>query len=1249
LPRAAVEAIVRSTLRPSFYMSRDRILSAREGLSDIARQLMEGMDLDFDDRDLFEAQRMLVETRAMAAGRLNLFNGFREYAGTGWLVDDGIAVTNRHVAELFARRWMGEDWEFQEGQFDRRIEVRLNPLEQIDTPEDPTRAAFVTGILWVAGSGEPDMAFLKVHAPGAEPVPLAADLPGAETPISVIGYPERDPRDNPRHLIVSFFGDRFGVKRCAPGRVMRADAWMLEHDASTLGGNSGSVVIATETGEAVGLHFAGAAQERNVAVPSGTVAAALRRLKSQIAMPALGGVAADAEIETSRADFADREGFDRAFLGGETALPGLGSWQGDLAPVAGGGTELRYVHFSVWQSASRKLPLLTAVNIDGARLRRVPRRGTWRLDGRLDRAHQAGNELYRSNPLDKGHMVRRLDPCWAEDINDEATILKAQADTFHYTNSAPQHEQLNQRDRVGLEGYILDASEEYGFKVSVLTGPVFRDDDRRLKNQPGAEDIAIPRESWKVAVMRRADDGALSATGYVLSHGEIIKGLTEAEFVLGAYETCQVPLALIEGATGLDFGMLKEADPLHVADMHEAAFGRQALRVRGPGDLTLARQGESRSFEFTRPTPTSCCRMFFCAKPAPTFAQHALRLADRETHVVLGLRPACKAQQEQAGFVDGGRMHGQPVDPRPVIGKRRLAKAALDDPALVIHPVEDEAPLDRGRGRLIGLARRWQDRQRDLDRLAHRLHRLVDAERDGHMRRLAARQFHRRTGISPEQPEEDTLERHALEHGGMFVDHQLPLADPGQRAVDRHRAVAAIGGLRHHRLAMVGLRRIAQRHVQARHRLVAHTREVEIAHMAGLVALPQHVMQRAGALDQRGHHADPGRHRRVVGVERGQIGTGRVPDRLFSRRRDQLIARGVFRVRRQPGEIAALDPHRAVHPEDARQRERRAEMGRGQRNEQRDLGEPRLGLEPPAFEKQPAQKPAHRMADQRDFLSTLVMQRLQPGGHDIDRLEQVAPPVIGKIDIAFLRPARRIAHPRQQVAHRRVEPETQDVVDQFRGQDRVILQLVDALVAELGFQRRRRPDLLGAKREPCRHDAGNKKGDFHGPSPPIGYMQGHERPRGLRTGKNRSLVPETVRTTVWSMRRLRQPRNDGAQPPPVDKPRADTSLRRRALREETGMADGTQNATAARRSVVVQGFTNSMLDPDAPMPGPVEDGGTIIANTAPGCWGPMIAPSLRGGHEVTQPVAVAGRRAGRRGRDPDPGHHGNIHRHCLGP
>lgn len=76
------------------------------------------------------------------------------------------------------------------------------------------------------------------------------------------------------------------------------------------------------------------------------------------------------------------------------------------------------------------------------------------------------------------------------------------------------------------------------------------------------------------------------------------------------------------------------------------------------------------------------------------------------------------------------------------------------------------------------------------------------------------------------------------------------------------------------------------------------------------------------------------------------------------------------------------------------------------------------------------------------------------------------------------------------------------------------------------------------------------------------------------------------------------------------------------------MLDKSDAKPAARRSVVVQGFTNSVLDPNAPMVGAVEDGGTIIANTAPGCWGPMITPRLRGGHEVTQPVYVEGAEPG---------------------
>lgn len=66
----------------------------------------------------------------------------------------------------------------------------------------------------------------------------------------------------------------------------------------------------------------------------------------------------------------------------------------------------------------------------------------------------------------------------------------------------------------------------------------------------------------------------------------------------------------------------------------------------------------------------------------------------------------------------------------------------------------------------------------------------------------------------------------------------------------------------------------------------------------------------------------------------------------------------------------------------------------------------------------------------------------------------------------------------------------------------------------------------------------------------------------------------------------------------------------------------------AKRTVLVNEFTNGILGPDVPTLGPVADGGTIIANTAPGCWGPMISPCIRGGHEVTRPVLVEGAEVG---------------------
>lgn len=70
------------------------------------------------------------------------------------------------------------------------------------------------------------------------------------------------------------------------------------------------------------------------------------------------------------------------------------------------------------------------------------------------------------------------------------------------------------------------------------------------------------------------------------------------------------------------------------------------------------------------------------------------------------------------------------------------------------------------------------------------------------------------------------------------------------------------------------------------------------------------------------------------------------------------------------------------------------------------------------------------------------------------------------------------------------------------------------------------------------------------------------------------------------------------------------------------------NIGKVQKTVRVAKFTGGLVGPSIPMIGPVADGGTIIAETAPGCWGPMITPSFQGGHEVTIPVAVEGAKPG---------------------
>jgi endonuclease G len=219
------------------------------------------------------------------------------------------------------------------------------------------------------------------------------------------------------------------------------------------------------------------------------------------------------------------------------------------------------------------MPYYAICNVDGSQLRNIARGDRWRYDPRIGEEFQCGNEIYRNNDLDRGHMVRRLDPVWGTPTIAE----RANDDTFYFTNACPQHKDLNQREWAELEDYVLNNAFNFDLKVCVATGPVFGRRDQPYR------DIKIPLEFWKLVVMRRKDTNRLSATGYILTQEDMVTGL---EFLFGPFKTYQVSLATLATRTKLDFGRLMSFDPLGRRDGDFEAAPSAKL-IRGSTDLRL--------------------------------------------------------------------------------------------------------------------------------------------------------------------------------------------------------------------------------------------------------------------------------------------------------------------------------------------------------------------------------------------------------------------------------------------------------------------------------------------------------------------------------------------------------------------------------------------------------------------------------------------------------------------------------------
>lgn len=304
-------------------------------------------------------------------------------------------------------------------------------------------------------------------------------------------------------------------------------------------------------------------------------------------------------------DYEAREGYDTKFLGtGRTVpLPQLSSLQlADAAKIVTDSgdesIELKYHHYSVVHNSKRKLAFFTAVNIDGTKADRPTReRDKWFFDPRIPKSQQAGEDLYSDNDLDRGHLVRRLDPAWGRSA---AIIKRANDDTFHFTNCSPQHSRFNQGKKVwaGLEDYLLDKATDEDRRLTVFTGPVFSSSD------PVYRGIPIPKKYWKVAVLARPNR-RIAALGFIVDQEKLLRRMI-AFGPEEVAETFQVPISEIETLTGLNFGRLTTVD---AGSVDSFAVGASPLRqLDSLEDIALPRSavetptfspGEASSF-----TPT---------------------------------------------------------------------------------------------------------------------------------------------------------------------------------------------------------------------------------------------------------------------------------------------------------------------------------------------------------------------------------------------------------------------------------------------------------------------------------------------------------------------------------------------------------------------------------------------------------------------------------------------------------------------
>ena len=275
------------------------------------------------------------------------------------------------------------------------------------------------------------------------------------------------------------------------------------------------------------------------------------------------------------------EGYNNFFLGENfvVGMPNYKEYDNDIAiNKETTNYELDYIYYSVIQSKSRRVPIISASNIYRIKFEKVDRSGSFKKDDRINDDEQLTSKDYKqfntikAATIEKGHMTKREDVQW--DINgDENEALDAARSTFFYPNAAPQHDSLNNGPWKYLENsVIIKGRVPEPAKVSVFTGPVLDklDPEFKVRLQDGSV-FKIPILFWKVIYYLK-EDGNLYRAGFLMGQinplrkDDLINEIGFRDFELVEKksslkpflefkedENYQVPVSMIEELTKLKF------------------------------------------------------------------------------------------------------------------------------------------------------------------------------------------------------------------------------------------------------------------------------------------------------------------------------------------------------------------------------------------------------------------------------------------------------------------------------------------------------------------------------------------------------------------------------------------------------------------------------------------------------------------------------------------------------------------------